>query len=48
MKLVNCSFYFEFEFYNYKGKELWFDYDFSYKNNFEILTFGWEQIKTYI
>jgi hypothetical protein len=52
--LANDSgFYFEFEFDKYKRVGLCYDYNFSYKNKFEICYYDWrnngiKQIRTYL
>ena len=51
-ELCVSGFYFEFGFDTCKNVGLVYDYNFSYKNKFEICYYdtrdGWEQIRTYL
>jgi len=53
IELCDSGFYFEFSFNIYKHIGLVYDYNFSYKNKFEICYYdtrnnGWKQIRTYL
>jgi hypothetical protein len=53
IELSGSGFYFEFGFDTCKSVGLVYDYNFSYKNKFEICYYdtrnnGWKQIRTYL
>ena len=52
LSTTDNGFYFEFRFNEHDGIGLCYDYNFSYRNQFEIcyvdMRTGWEQIRTYM